>query len=111
MHKIDQSRLNFPPISVIDRLIQVAETVNKENPWASATSCPGFNRATATQDLDQHAKDIKTLADDIRAYSLHHIHNGIEFQPTLKFENEPTDAIATIRLFFADYNTFDVQDL
>ena len=44
--------------------------------WSSDTSCrnckqgeslgicPSFNRATATQDLDQHAKDIHTLADN-----------------------------------------------
>ena len=44
LQKMDQSRMIFPSIPVINRMIQVAKIVTKENTWASVTSCPGFNR-------------------------------------------------------------------
>jgi hypothetical protein len=112
LHHMDRNRLNFPSVTIINRMIQVADIVNKENPWASATSCPEINRFTAPQELDQHSKDILALAEDIRAHSRHH--TKADFQVTVKFEDDrmPTDeAFATIRMYFADYSTFDVHDL
>jgi hypothetical protein len=109
LHKMKQSRLNFPSVADINRMIMVAEIVEKDHPWASQHSCPTIKRSTASQELDQPSKDILTLADDIRAYSL--LPTAAELQFTVKTEEDSSVVHAIIRTYFADYRTFDVEDL
>ncbi len=86
LHKMKRSRLNFPSVADINRMILVAEIVEKDHAWASQHSCPTIKRSTASQELDQQSKDILTLTDDIRAYSL--LVNAAELQFTVKSEEE-----------------------